>query len=122
VANPGEIMVFKRKSKRNKYEVKPLDMEILAEAYAQGDSTEGLMSCVEDVVDKYFKEVDPSKGLDVVFSKSLSEMCRRLVDYDDDNAATEILKLVYFYFYRSSFTPYFQCLIDTTPIWPANIC
>lgn len=47
---------------------------------------------VEDIVDRYFREVDDSFRLEVIYPKSINELCRRLVEYDDDDAAENIIK------------------------------
>lgn len=46
---------------------------------------------VEDIVDRYFTEVDTQSALEVLTSKSVYEICRRLVDYDDDDAMAHIV-------------------------------
>jgi double-strand break repair protein MRE11 len=92
VANSGDIVTFKRAFKRNKNEIKPLDRSLLTDAYNAQDNADKLETRVEDIAEKYFKDVDESKQLGLLFSKGLSEMCRRLVDYDDDDAATNILE------------------------------
>lgn len=47
---------------------------------------------VEEVVDRYFAEVGPgAQQLELFYSKSLSEMCRHLVDKDDESAIDDIL-------------------------------
>lgn len=47
---------------------------------------------VEDIVEKYFDESDESKALQIVPTKAFSELCRRLVLNDDDDAAEKIIK------------------------------
>lgn len=47
---------------------------------------------VEDIVDRYFREVDENFRLEVLYPKSINELCRRLVEYDDDDAAENIIK------------------------------
>ena len=47
---------------------------------------------VENVVEQYFAEMDPSQQLEVFYSKSLSEMCCLLVGKDDESAAAYVLK------------------------------
>lgn len=46
---------------------------------------------VEDIVEKYFEEED-SKSLQIIPTKAFSELCRRLVMNDDDDAAEKIIK------------------------------
>ena len=89
VANPMDIIVFKKNIKRAKKTLHaPLDKDVLDGAMGTNEE-EGR---VEDVVDRYFAEVDPSQQLELFYSKSLSEMCRFLVDKDDESAAADILK------------------------------
>ena len=89
VANPMDIITFKKNIKRAKRNLNaPLDRDALDGAMGANDEE----ARVEDVVDRYFAEVDPSQQLELFYSKSLSEMCRLLVDKDDDSAAADILK------------------------------
>ncbi|KAL1380100.1 hypothetical protein pipiens_014455 [Culex pipiens pipiens] len=46
--------------------------------------------CAEEVVHR-FKEVDPDKQLEVLSAKSMTELTRRIVDYEDDDAAELII-------------------------------
>lgn len=50
---------------------------------------------VEDIVERYFNDVDDDKKLEVLITKNMSELLRRLVQYDDDDAADQIIRSVY---------------------------
>ncbi|XP_021704981.1 double-strand break repair protein MRE11 [Aedes aegypti] len=90
VANPQDMIVFKKKITKAKDELKPLDKDALLEAYQnQGKAT---ANRAEEVVDRYFKETDEDKQLELLCSKSMSELTKRMVDYEDDDAADCIIK------------------------------
>ncbi len=84
-------MIFlKRLIKREKFDLKPLDSSAMNRA-AKVEEDE--QNRVEDIVEKYFEEADPSKALQVVPTKGFSELCRRLV-LNDDDAAEKIIRCV----------------------------
>uniref|UniRef100_A0A8D8JMC4 Double-strand break repair protein MRE11 n=1 Tax=Culex pipiens TaxID=7175 RepID=A0A8D8JMC4_CULPI len=85
VANPQDMVTFKRKITRVKDELKPLDKDALNEAYQ--NQREATAKRAEEVVHRYFKEADPDKQLEVLSAKSMTELTRRMVDYEDDDAA-----------------------------------
>lgn len=91
VANPTEIIKFiKNTGKKAKASVVKIDKSAMNDAY------ENLESRVEDVVDRYFSEVcNEEQQLELFPAKLLSEMCRRLVDNDDENAAEIIIQQQY---------------------------
>lgn len=90
VANPQDMVVFKKKITRAKDEAKPLDKEALLEAFQ--NQREATANRAEEVVDRYFKEAEEDKQLELLFCKSLSELTKRMVDYEDDDAAESIVK------------------------------
>jgi double-strand break repair protein MRE11 len=88
VANPGDIIKFiKQASKKTK------GTQVVKDETALKSAFQAQRTRAEDVVDQYFAdmEVDEQK-LELFQSKTLSELCRRLVDNDDDDAADIILK------------------------------
>uniref|UniRef100_A0A8D8CQS5 Double-strand break repair protein MRE11 n=1 Tax=Culex pipiens TaxID=7175 RepID=A0A8D8CQS5_CULPI len=84
------MFTFKRKITRVKDELKPLDKDALNEAYQ--NQREATAKRAEEVVHRYFKEADPDKQLEVLSAKSMTELTRRMVDYEDDDAAENIIK------------------------------
>lgn len=83
-------MIFlKRAITKQRYDLKPLDSTAMNRAaYVEEDE----QNRVEDIVEKYFEEADPSKSLKIIPTKAFSELCRRLVLNDDDDAAEKIIK------------------------------
>lgn len=47
---------------------------------------------LEDYVDRYFKDPNNAEKLQVLFSSSLSDACRRIAEYSDDDAANQIIE------------------------------
>lgn len=47
---------------------------------------------LEDYVERYFKDPENENKLQVMFSTSLSEVCRRLAEQNDDDAATSVIE------------------------------
>lgn len=90
VANPIDMILFKRAARKQKFHVKGVDKEAMDIAFDGEDVT--TETRVEDIVDRYFETVDESKQLEVFPAKSLSELCRRLVESNDDDAAENIIK------------------------------
>lgn len=83
-------MIFvKRAITKQKFNLKPLDSTAMNRAAQVEENDENR---VEDIVEKYFEEADPSKSLQIVPTKSFSELCRRLVLNDDDDAAEKIIR------------------------------
>lgn len=46
---------------------------------------------LEDYVDRYFKDPNNSERLKVLFPACLSEVCRRLAEYSDEDAANKTI-------------------------------
>ncbi|XP_055531500.1 double-strand break repair protein MRE11 [Wyeomyia smithii] len=90
VANPQDMISFKRKISRVKDETKPLDKEALNQAYQNQRETAAKRA--EEVVERYFKEAAQENQLEILSSKSMTELTRRMVDYEDDDAAENIIK------------------------------
>lgn len=89
VANPLDMIFLKRAITKQKFDLKPLDSTAMSRA-AHVDEDE--QNRVEDIVEKYFEEADSSKSLQIVPTKAFSELCRRLVMNDDDDAAEKIIR------------------------------
>lgn len=93
VANPIDMILFKKQKKSVLPDVLPVDKGALNAVFNQGEFDEHTR--VEDIVNRYFAEADATAKLEVLFPKSMNEICRRLVDHDDDDALEVILKYVY---------------------------
>ncbi|XP_055913872.1 double-strand break repair protein MRE11 [Eupeodes corollae] len=91
IANPADAVVFKKLIKKTKSETKDFDKNVMSDAFKMEQNENETK--VEDVVDRYFDEVDEDKKLQVISSKVLSEMCYRMVEKNDANAADAILQL-----------------------------
>ncbi|XP_037951716.1 double-strand break repair protein MRE11 [Teleopsis dalmanni] len=89
VANPADIITFKKMMKRVKGEAGQCDKEAMKNAFEEMDIDVGTR--VEDLVDRYFEEVKDTKTLRLISSKIFSEMCFRLVERRDVNAAESII-------------------------------
>lgn len=89
IANSTDVVKFiKQVSKKSKGAQVRVDESVLKAAYQQAQQTRA-----EDVVNQYFADLQADdQKLELFHSKTLSEMCRRLVDNDDDDAADIILK------------------------------
>uniref|UniRef100_A0A182PIW7 Double-strand break repair protein n=1 Tax=Anopheles epiroticus TaxID=199890 RepID=A0A182PIW7_9DIPT len=92
VANPQDMVIFKKKPKVIvKDELgKVLDKAALQEAYR--NQREQQAQRAEEIVERYFREADDASQLEVLNPRSLTELCRRMVDYEDDDAGEKILK------------------------------
>lgn len=83
-------MIFLKKAiTKQKFDLKPLDTNAMNRAANVEENEENR---VEDIVEKYFEEADSTKSLQIVPTKAFSELCRRLVLNDDDDAAEKIIK------------------------------
>lgn len=90
VANPQDMVHFKKEIKRiNQSGLKPIDKDAINEIFENANINSE--SRVEDVVDRYFDEVEESQNLQIISSKLLSEMCFRLVERNDTNAGENII-------------------------------
>lgn len=49
---------------------------------------------LDNYVDRYFKDPNNAEKLQVLFSTSLSDACRRIAEYHDDDAANQIIEYV----------------------------
>uniref|UniRef100_A0A182X266 Double-strand break repair protein n=1 Tax=Anopheles quadriannulatus TaxID=34691 RepID=A0A182X266_ANOQN len=92
VANPQDMVIFKKKPKAIvKDELgKMLDKAALQEAYR--NQREQRAQRAEEIVDRYFREADVMNQLEVLYPRSMTELCRRMVDYEDDEACEKIIK------------------------------
>uniref|UniRef100_A0A182N7G6 Double-strand break repair protein n=1 Tax=Anopheles dirus TaxID=7168 RepID=A0A182N7G6_9DIPT len=92
VANPQDMVIFKRKPRTmDKDEFgKALDKDALQAAYR--NQREQRAQRAEEIVDRYFSQADETNQLEVLAPRSMTELCRRMVDYEDDDAAEKIVK------------------------------
>lgn len=90
IANPIDLIKLNRYKPRIKHDIKPIDE--LAMNGAVKTEMRKTSARVEDVVDRYFTEIDPNSRLDILSGKSLAELSRRLVDFNDDDAAKSIIE------------------------------
>uniref|UniRef100_A0A1I8PL13 Double-strand break repair protein n=1 Tax=Stomoxys calcitrans TaxID=35570 RepID=A0A1I8PL13_STOCA len=90
VANPADMVHFKKMIKREKKERSNLDKEEMKNQFKklEGESA----ARVEDLVERYFNEVDESKSLKVISTKALTELCNQLVERKDNNAADNLIR------------------------------
>lgn len=111
------MLVFKRITKRIKNEKKPIDDNAMNKVFNRQVNKRFFSSSyllfylifillhylkanddddirLEDYVDQYFADPNNAENLQVMHSSSLSEMCRRLAEHDDDDAAKRILEYV----------------------------
>lgn len=47
---------------------------------------------VYDIIDRYFQTVDEPQKLEILYPKSMSEIVRRMVNCEDDDAAEHIIE------------------------------
>ncbi|XP_075147951.1 double strand break repair nuclease mre11 [Haematobia irritans] len=90
VANPADLILFKRMIKKEKKERSNLDKEEMANQYKkmEGESA----ARVEDLVERYFNQVDESKSLKVISTKALTELCNQLVERNNNSAADNLIR------------------------------
>lgn len=84
-------MSLKRRIVRVKGEKKSFDPNAMNNAF-NGVNTAMDDVNVEDIVERYFKDAAEDKKLEVLIAPNMSELCRRLVQCDDDHAADAIIK------------------------------
>lgn len=94
VANPNDIISFRKFKKRIKMDAIEFDKNALNDAYNKeaGDKDE---IRVEDIVHRYFEDVDDANQLKVFSTESLSEMCRRIILKDDTDTPDKIVDFYY---------------------------
>ncbi|XP_067627330.1 double-strand break repair protein MRE11 [Eurosta solidaginis] len=92
VANPADMIHFKKVIKRVKGEYTDDDKEALRGALdgIHIDSVSDLK--IENFIERYFEEIPAKRRLKVLNPKILSEMCNRLVEKNDINAAEGIIR------------------------------
>ncbi|XP_055382702.1 double-strand break repair protein MRE11 [Condylostylus longicornis] len=88
IANSNDCVLFKRGFKK----LKENDPEFDKSAMEKIMETEDLVK-VEDIVERYFEEADDQKKLQIFPTKILSEMCYRLAERNDIDAAETIVNL-----------------------------
>lgn len=92
VANYESILAFKKNIKRSKANVYNLDEAAFESAF----NKKSQQDCVEDVIETYFSELqDDNDKLQIFSLKSLTEVCRLLVEKEDDQAVATIFKKHY---------------------------
>lgn len=106
VANSKDILMFRKLKKTVKTEGSSLDKKAFGDAYKK-EMQENEEVRVENIVHRYFEEVDNAKQLRAFDTEGLSEMCRRLVVNDDGDAAERIAK-----FYKDQLLAHLK---DTLP-------
>ena len=90
VANPESLLKFKKNAKRTKNTAYNPDELALQMAYDKKEQK----NRVEDVVESYFNSIDnPQDQLKLHHLSSMTEVCRLMVDKEDDDAAEKILDL-----------------------------
>ncbi|XP_002069265.2 double-strand break repair protein MRE11 [Drosophila willistoni] len=102
VANPADIIYFKKLNKHSKAATINLDKEAMKKALEMENTTR-----VEELVDRYFDEAQGQRPLKLLHSKALAEITFRLVERHDANAADNIVK-----FYRDKAVDH---LMDALP-------
>uniref|UniRef100_A0A182FFI8 Double-strand break repair protein n=1 Tax=Anopheles albimanus TaxID=7167 RepID=A0A182FFI8_ANOAL len=88
VANPLDVILFQKKLVRTKKDIVKLDGKAFEEAFKRKQT----VTRPEDVVDQYFVEAAEANQMEVLCPRSMKELCRRVVDHEDDDAADRILK------------------------------
>lgn len=63
-------------------------IEFISNTFQENDDDDVRL---EDYVDRYFQDPNNADKLQVLFPSCLSEMCRRLAEYNDDDAANKII-------------------------------
>lgn len=114
VANPIDMILFKKQTKRTAKNVADVDQTAMKQVFGQGGIDEHTR--VEDIVNRYFAEADETARLEVLFPKSMNEMCRRLVDNDDDDAVENMLKYVTTGDASTICVTIFNCCLQVTPL------
>ncbi|XP_068150460.1 double-strand break repair protein MRE11 isoform X2 [Drosophila tropicalis] len=89
VANPADIVHFKKLIQKSKAETINLDKEAMKKALEMENTTR-----VEELVDRYFDEAQGQKPLKLLHSKALAEITFRLVERHDPNAADNIVNFL----------------------------
>lgn len=87
VANPDDIILFKRPVRRMGNNIK-VDKEGMDEAYS---SAGDINNKLDDVLKRYFEEIAESRRLKVMSNISMSELLRRIVECQDTSKTDVIL-------------------------------
>lgn len=89
VANPGDMLLFKKNIKRLKAAKIELDEKEMSNVYSKKEQADR----VEDVVENYFNNVPNDRDkLQMFDAKCLTEFCRLLVNKDDTEGATTLIQ------------------------------
>ncbi|CAD7012752.1 unnamed protein product [Ceratitis capitata] len=92
VANPADMIHFKKVIKRVKGEYSDADKEALRGALDSIQVDTSSEMNIENFIERYFQEIPAKRRLKVLTPKILSEICNRLVEKNDVNAAEGIIK------------------------------
>ncbi|XP_011187962.1 double-strand break repair protein MRE11 [Zeugodacus cucurbitae] len=92
VANPADMIHFKKVIKRAKGEHSDFDNEALRGALDNIQVDMGSEMKIENFIERYFQEIPAKRQLKVLTPKILSEMCNRIVEKGDITAAEGIIK------------------------------
>ncbi|XP_054738689.1 double-strand break repair protein MRE11 [Anastrepha obliqua] len=92
VANPADMIHFKRLIRRVKGEYSDADKDAIRGALDDIQIDTNSEMKIENFIESYFKEIPAKRQLKVLTPKILSEICNRLVEKGDVNAAEGIIK------------------------------
>lgn len=88
IANPESVLTFKKNFKKKSANAYSTNEEALKSAFEKKEQTDR----VENVVEAYFKDLQNDKDKLQLFDlSSLTEVCRLLVDKDDETGASNIV-------------------------------
>lgn len=90
VANPKDMILFKKLKKRNRQDPVNFDKGKFNQITADLEEDQNEMR-VEDIVGRYFEGVESSKQLKIFSVESMAEVCRQLVQHDDEDAVKMII-------------------------------
>ncbi|XP_067005456.2 double-strand break repair protein MRE11 [Anabrus simplex] len=95
VANPIDIILMKRERQENvKEENGQVDSQAMVSVLRKEQLPSSMLwdTRVEDVVEKYFKTMDPNNHLNVLSVKGMAQAVTRYVEKDDKDAIDDIFK------------------------------
>uniref|UniRef100_A0A0K8WKH3 Double-strand break repair protein n=1 Tax=Bactrocera latifrons TaxID=174628 RepID=A0A0K8WKH3_BACLA len=92
VANPADMVHFKKVVKRAKGEHSDYDNEALRSALDNIQVDVGSEMKIENFIERYFQEIPAKRRLKILSPQILAEMCNRIVEKGDVTAADGIMK------------------------------
>ncbi|XP_039955004.1 double-strand break repair protein MRE11 [Bactrocera tryoni] len=92
VANPADMIHFKKVIKRSKGENSEYDNEALRSALDNIQVDVGSEMKIENFIERYFQEIPAKRRLKILSPQILAEMCNRIVEKGDVTAADGIMK------------------------------